>query len=276
MADVDALPGGLPLQDYRIVVTRAEDGADALAELLRGCGARVLELPLLQLRPPHDPTPLRSAAAQLPDYDWVVFTSANAVRALGAALPGRSTSLPRPRWVAVVGDATARAVVQELGWRVDAVPVGFVGDRIAAAMAAVTPLAGRSVLWPRAAGARMALRDDLEQAGARLNAPEAYRTEPLPEAAAELACRIAAAEVDVVTFTSPSSVRCYAATGADTGAACVAVIGPSTAAAATAAGIPVHVLPQQHTFRGLVEELTRRLAGRGGLATEGTERKQET
>jgi uroporphyrinogen-III synthase len=273
---VTADTGAAPLRGQRIVVTRADDGAGTLAELLRERGARVLELPLIRMLPPLDLAPLHAAAARLPDYDWVVFTSATAVRVLRAAQPPASGQAARPRWVAAVGDATARAVRKELGWSVDAVPASFAGDQLAAAMAAVASLPGRSVLWPRAAGARLALRQHLEAAGARLDAPEAYRTEAVPNGAAELARRVAAGEVDVVVFTSPSAVQCYAATGTGPGAACVAVIGPSTAAAATAAGIPVHIQPQEHTFRGLVEELTRQLARhRGRSAADRTERTHE-
>jgi uroporphyrinogen-III synthase len=175
----------------------------------------------------------------------------------------------RPRRIAAVGSATARAVAEELGWAVDTVPAAFTGDQIAVAMAAVSPLSGRSVLWPRAAAARAVLRQALEAAGARLDAPEAYRSEPLREAAAELARRVAAGEADAITFTSPAAVRCYAETGASTGAACVAVIGPTTAAAARAAGLRVHVQPEEHTFPALVEELVRHLAGaRGEAAAE--------
>jgi uroporphyrinogen III methyltransferase / synthase len=262
----DRLP---PLHDRCVVVTRAEEGADALAELLRERGARVLELPLIRLLPPHDPTALQHAVAQLSRYDWLVFTSANAVRAFRGALPRGSGAVVRPRRIAAVGSATARAVADELGWAVDAVPAAFTGDHVAVAMAAVSPLAGRSILWPRAAAARAVLRQDLEAAGARLDAPEAYRSEPLREAAAELARRVAAGEVDAITFTSPSAVRCYAETGAGTGAACVAVIGPTTAATARAAGLPVHVQPEEHTFPALVEELVRHLAGaRGEAAAE--------
>lgn len=259
----------LPLEDCRIVVTRAEDAAGALAQLLRERGARVLELPLVRLLPPHDPLPLQQAAAQLARYDWIVFTSANAVRAFRAALPGGGEAVVAPRWIAAVGSATARAVADELGWAVTAVPAVFTGDAVTAAMAAVTPLAGRSVLWPRAAAARAVLREQLQAAGARLDAPEAYRTEPLPDTASELARRLAAGEVDAVTFTSPAALRCYAETGAGTGAACVAVIGPATATAAHAAGIPVHVQPAEHTFPALVEALTRYLLrARGEAAAE--------
>jgi uroporphyrinogen III methyltransferase / synthase len=268
--------GSLPLHGRCIVVTRAEEGGSALTELLRERGARVLELPLIRVLPPLDPAPLEAAAARLSSYDWVVFTSATAVRAFRAVLLRAGSPEARPRWAAAVGSATARAVAGELGWSVDAVPDEFSGAHLTSAISAVASVAGRSVLWPRAAGALAAVRHDLEAAGARLDAPEAYRTEPLPDAAAELAHRIAARDVDAVTFTSPSAVRCYAATAAAVGDVCVAVIGPSTAAAARAAGIRVHIQPQEHTFRGLAEELIRQLAGaRAEAAAKGKDTKHE-
>src|SRR5919204_5970503 len=151
----------LPLQDRQIVVTRAEESGSGLAELLRERGARVIEIPLIRILPPHDPAPLHAAVARLSRYDWVVFTSASAVRALHAALP-RGRAPIRPRRIAAVGPSTARVIMEELGWAVDAMPESFAGSQVAAAMAATAPLAGASIFWPRPADARAGLRGGVD------------------------------------------------------------------------------------------------------------------
>jgi uroporphyrinogen-III synthase len=135
------------------------------------------------------------------------------------------------------------------------VPHTFAGSSLAAAMAATAPLAGARVLWPRAEGARDELAMDLRAAGARLDAPVAYRTIPLPHGAGRLAGLVAAGEIDVVTFAAPSAVRVYAGGGGSAGRAVIAVIGPSTAAAVLDAGMPVHVAPEEHTVAALVDAL---------------------
>ncbi|HEV8631148.1 MAG TPA: uroporphyrinogen-III synthase, partial [Thermoanaerobaculia bacterium] len=95
-----------PLHGRRVVVTRAEHQAEGLAAALAAAGATVERLPLLAVLPPEDPAPLAAAAASLASYRWVVFTSANAVRALFGALDER---WPDGVAVAAIGDATDEA-----------------------------------------------------------------------------------------------------------------------------------------------------------------------
>jgi uroporphyrinogen-III synthase len=246
---------GSGLVGRRVAVTRPGDGpgADPLASLLEHAGARVLHAPLIRIVPPADPAPLLAAAASVRDYEWVVFTSATAVRALGgcAGFSPRDT----PGRVAAVGAATAAAVQGVLGWSVDAVPDEFTGDRLVKAMEDVAVVRGTRVLWPRAEAARDTLALDLTRAGALLDQPVAYRTLTDPAAAADLADLARRGAVDALIFTSPSAIRCFAAASGQAGGACIAVIGPTTAAAARGHGLPVHVEPVQHTFPMLVQAL---------------------
>jgi len=82
-----------PLRGLRVVVTRAEHQAGGLAEAFTAAGATVELLPLLEVIPPADPRPLERAASELALYDWLVFTSSNAVEAFlpltGGSVPGR-------------------------------------------------------------------------------------------------------------------------------------------------------------------------------------------
>jgi uroporphyrinogen-III synthase len=252
-----------PLHGRRVAVTRPAADADQLAMLLRLNGAVPVILPLVGVEAAADLAPLAAAISRLPTYDWVVFTSANAVRMVQAELRrSRAAAGLRPRRTAAVGPATAKAVIDLLGWSVDVVPDDFIGAALPAAMVAVAPLRGSSVLWPRAAAAQDALPRELAAAGAMVDAPVAYRTVARVDAARELARLLNEAALDVVTFTSPSAVNCLASISTETGAAVVAVIGASTAAAARQKGLPVHVEPGQHTIPGLVDALSEYLRRR--------------
>jgi uroporphyrinogen-III synthase len=253
--DGGVVSDGGALSGYRIAVTRPEAGAACLADALVACGAEPVLLPLVRTVPAADPAPLLDAAGAIRRYDWIVMTSATAARGLRDALAtaGAGDKAAATR-VAVVGAATARVVEDVLGWRVDAMPAQYTGSALTVAMAAVAPLAGARVLWPRAREARDELPRDLLAAGAILDAPEAYRTESLPEAAVKIAALGVAGELDGVTLTSPSAAVCLAA-ARPPGSLIVAVIGPSTAEAARQHGLSVHVQPRRHTIPDLVNAL---------------------
>lgn len=248
------------LSGCRVAVTRPPGDTEAMVRL-QELGAEVLTRPLIRIEPPEDPEPLRRAAARLREYDWLAFTSINAVRAFAEAQGGRR--MARPPHVAVVGSATGRAVADVLGWRVAASPSEFTGEALPGAMEAVAgPLAGARVLWPRAAAAREALGLLLRAAGAVVDDPEAYRTIPEMDVAEALALEVAGGEVDAVLFASPSAVEAYTGAGGAAHGACIGVIGPATAAAAQAAGLPVHVQPVVHTVSAMVDALALHYAAR--------------
>ncbi|MEX1183112.1 MAG: uroporphyrinogen-III synthase [Gemmatimonadota bacterium] len=245
--------GGGPLVGRRIAVTRPEASAGELAELLSREGAVPILLPLIRTEPAGDAAPLQAAAARAAGYDWIAFTSGNAVRALAEVLP--AGGIPRHVRIAAIGSATAEVIQAELGRQVDAMPPEFTGRALVAAMTAAAPVRGARVLWPRARDARDDLPSKLRAAGARLDDPEAYRTAPVPGSARELHRLIERGEISAITLTAPSAVRALATAGTDTGAAVVAVIGTSTDEAARAAGLTVHVRAAEHTIPALVHAL---------------------
>lgn len=234
-----------------MAVTRAADDAGELEEQLRVKGAVPVPIPLTRILPAVDDAPLRRALAALDDFDWVVFTSARAVRAI-AGLTSLSSMRPR---VAAVGPATASAVRELIGRDPDIVPSLTTGAAVVPAMLQHHALKGARVLWPRAEQPRAELPRDLVQAGARLEDPVAYRIIPDLEAGSRLARMDAAAEVDVITFTAPSAVDCFASAQSGPIRSVIAVIGPTTAAAARTHGLPVHVAARKPIISALVAAL---------------------
>ncbi|HSJ24046.1 MAG TPA: uroporphyrinogen-III synthase [Longimicrobiales bacterium] len=244
-----------------MAVTRPWQADDPLAGLLQAEGAAPVVVPLVRIAPVDDRTELIAAAGRLEEYDWIVFTSANAVRMMAplvaARAGGSGKAMPH---VAVVGPATAAAVGEMLGWETDAMPPRYTGAVLADAMAAVRPLRGARVLWPRAADAREALPGDLSAAGAIVDAPVTYHTLEDRAGARRLCAMMARGEIDVVTLTSPSAATCLAGTDPQTEGVVIAAIGPSTAEAAMDAGLPVHLVAERHTIPGLVDALRAYLA----------------
>lgn len=238
------------LAGCQVVVTRPADQAEPLAEALRQLGARVRVRPLISIAAPIDPARLRGALARLGDYDWVAFTSANAVRACAAVVPAGSI-WPR---AAAVGPGTARAAA-EAGIQLALVPGRSDGEALARALTAAGAVAGTRVLWPRAREARVAFAAVLRSAGALVDEVECYRTEGDAAAAGALAAELGRDPADVLLFTAPSAVRTFALAAEAQPNAAIAVIGSVTGGAAAAVGWQVEISPADQSIPGLVAAL---------------------
>lgn len=242
-----------PLTDRRVAVTRPLEDAAELEELLRSAGAVPVTVPLTRVLSPEDDTSLRRAIMDVDRFDWIVFTSVRAVRAVAGVQPWPGT---RAR-IAAVGSATAAAVRSLTGADPDVVPPRASGGEIVPAILESGPLRDTTVLWPRAEQPRPELPQALRRAGARVEDPVAYRTVADTAAGVRLARMAADRAVDAITFTAPSAVDCFA-DASDRPVRCViAVIGPVTAAAARTRGLPVHVQAEQPIISALVGALAR-------------------
>lgn len=242
-----------PLDSLRIAVTRPAADADELARLLEAYGACPVLIPLSAIAPPVDDSAFRRSAARLDEYDWIVFTSVNGVRALAAVASWEGTAAR----IAAVGPATAEAVRALGGSEPELVPEPYTGAALAAAMLEHGSMRGAHVLWPRAEQSGDDLPCALRDAGAFLDDPVAYRTVTDGAAAAELARMDEQGEIDVITFTAPSAINAFADAVSGPVHTRIAVIGPVTAAAARARGLRVHVEAEQHIISALVAALAR-------------------
>jgi uroporphyrinogen III methyltransferase/synthase len=253
-----------PLAGKRIVVTRAAAQAGALTQALGEAGAEVLLLPLVEFLEAENTESLDGALRELGSFDWLIFTSANAVRflakrgrELGLLHLGDSKSGPR---VAAVGPATASAAEAE-GFAVDMVPAHHRGSEVAAELIAeLGPrMRGTRVLLPRGNRADDALPSLLKEAGATVTQVIAYRTEESSDADSGLLEEIRRGGVDVITLASPSAF--YALTeliGPETLAriamrTSLAAIGSTTAAAVQEFGRPAPIEAREATPAGMVE-----------------------
>ena len=251
-----------PLFGRRVVVTRSAAQADGLSGRLVAAGALPVEVPVVDVAAPADGgVALAAAAARLGDWDWVAFASPNAVERLADHVrDGRAFGAAG---VAAVGPGTADALRRRLGIVADVVAERSVAEGLVDAM---PPGPGR-VLVPRAAEGRPALADGLRARGFVVDEVEAYRSvavTPPPDAVA------AAAGADAIAFASGSTVRAWvSAVGVPSTPPVIACIGPTTAEAATAAGLHVTAVADPHTLDGLVDALRSALAGTAGTQRAG-------
>jgi uroporphyrinogen-III synthase len=243
------------LTGARVVVTRAVHQAEELVSPLRDRGATVIRLPMIEIAPPADPGPLRRAARDINEYDWIIFSSTNAVAALAEHIePGQGS--PQAQ-IAVVGDAT-RDAVERLGWRVDVVPGEFVAESLIDALSPEA-LRAKRILLPSAAVTRNVIPRALRERGALVDVVEAYRNVMPKEAAAQARAIFSEnALPDWVTFTSSSCVdNLVSAVGTDSlSNVRIASIGPVTSATIRRHGLSVHSEPPEHTIPALVEAMS--------------------
>ena len=258
----------LPLFGRRVLVTRPHEQADAFCRALEEAGAEPVRVPTIRAAPAPACEELAAALARLPSYDFLVFTSANAVRAL-AGLARRAGHPPSGLAAAAlcVGPTTSQAAAAE-GFAVAplAAPAGDAAALLAAVRTAL-PLAGRRLLWPRAAAAGPKLARGLREAGAHVDDVVVYRTEPAPFAAAALAGELAEGSLHALTFASPSAARSFAAgMGPDGMAAArravVAAIGEVTAGALRALELPADAVAARPEPAALVAALASAFARR--------------
>jgi uroporphyrinogen III methyltransferase / synthase len=257
-------PPGRPLSGRTVVVTRTGERARGLVDALERAGATALELPLTrQVDPADGGAALQDAAAAVRDNGWVVVTSVNAAeRFMGALRDARDLG---PVLVAAVGPATADAL-RRAGVEPDFVPAEHSARGLVDDFPAPEGATSRRVLFPCADLAPSTIPEGLGQRGWDVRRVEAYRT--VPRAAPEPALLERVAAADALTFTASSSVRAFLALRTAAGEpvappAHVVCIGPTTAAAARAAGFAGVHEAWGASAEGIVDELVAALGHDG-------------
>jgi len=252
------------LEGAWVVNTRSPKQARELDALLEERGAHLVPYPCIDIAPALDAAPLDRALRQAADgaYDWLVFTSANAVEAVEARLGDLAIPVEQMAraHVAAVGPGTATALKGRLSIVADAYPEEYLAEALADKLVAE---GAQSVLVPQAEQAREALVRILRANGVEVEAVTAYRT-VLGSGGVDVPGLLRSGRLDAVVFASPSAVDNMAARfdrengeWDDLRRVCLACIGPVTSAAVERRGLEVQVLAADHTIPGLVESLER-------------------
>jgi uroporphyrinogen III methyltransferase / synthase len=249
------------LHGKKILVTRPRHQASRFSALLREHGGIPVEVPTIQIAPPSSWEALDQAITALTSYDWLVFTSVNGVQSFFTRLEQQRspTDLQNLKCCAI-GPETAKQL-RARGVRVDVMPTEYRAEAAVEALAAF-PLQGSRILLPRAAAARDVLPQALAARGARVDVVEVYRT-VLPGEALEADVRqlFGQRQIDVVTFTSSSTVTNFAALTPEIELSellrdvLVACIGPITAETVRSYGATPMIVAQDYTIPGLTRAI---------------------
>jgi len=253
-----------PLFGRRVVVTRTREQASDLVAKLEELGAECLEYATIHIEPVADYSVLDQAIADLESYSWLLFTSLNAVtyffkRLYVLGMDSRKLATTK---VAVVGRATGEELLKH-GVRADLIPEKFTGEGLAAALVK-TEVKGTRILLPRALKASEILPETLTDAGASVTIAPTYQNVPPQGRKQELRDQLESGTVDMITFTSSSTVTNFltmldAADEAELhrllDKVSIAAIGPITAETVRDNGLSVDIQPERYTIDDMVQAI---------------------
>jgi uroporphyrinogen-III synthase len=246
----------------RILVTRPQAQAESFVDGLRLAGFEPIYFPLIEIHPIENNTELDQALENLATYDWVIFTSVNGVEVVFDAIAIKALSLKKQfdntLKVAAIGAKTAQALNMR-GVAVDFAPADYVADAI---LPGLGNMHGKRFLLPRAEIARKELPEAILKAGGIVNDIAVYKT--LPTRPGREGLNALKAGVDVITFTSASTVQNFIAVAKQNGLdplslpnnPLFACIGPITEQAAREEGLMNLVTAKEYTSEGLIQILS--------------------
>jgi len=255
-----------PLLGKRIIITRAREQASDLVKRLADQGAECLEFPTINVVAAEDTGPLDAAIGNLSAYDWIVFTSVNGVKFFFERLfeSGRDVRALNRLRTAAIGPVTAEKLRSQ-GLISDIIPETYRAEAVVAAFRK-EDLKGKKVLLPRAAEARPVLPVELRKMGAEVDEVTVYHTENVKDNADELIEQLAAKTIDLITFTSSSTVKNFKALLPPDNfkdlmeGVTVASIGPITSDTAADSGFDVHITAGTYTIPGLCDAILKYFA----------------
>jgi uroporphyrinogen-III synthase len=248
----------------RVLVTRPRKDADEFAAALQAIGAEAVFFPTIAIQPIVDTTLLDRALSRLNCYDWLVFTSANAVDVVLERLADLDIpAIPHNLRVAAVGPKTA-ARLMAANIHPEFVPEKYIAEAVVPGLG---DLYGRWVLLPMADIAHDTLPQAIQAADGIAHVITAYHT--VTEIENIDIESLFASGLDVITFTSGSSARGFLSllkgTSLDAlslpGEPLIACIGPKTARVAQEAGLRVDVIAETHTIQSLVDAIAAKVSG---------------
>lgn len=262
-----------PLAGVTVLVTRAGAQAYGLVQQIESVGGRVVELPTIQIEPPEDFAVFDAAIKKIETYDWLIFTSVNSVAPFLARLrhSGKGASAVASLQVGAIGPETAKRL-ESAGIRASLVPARYQAEGI---LDAISPssMKGRHVLIPRAAQAREVLPETLRAWGAVVDVVVAYRT-GLPNIdVGPVEKLLRQGMIDVITFTSSSTVRNFVLLFEGRNLAeiarksIIACIGPITARTAEEAGCRPAIVAEEFTTAGLTGAIVAHFRAKTRAAT---------
>jgi uroporphyrinogen III methyltransferase / synthase len=250
-----------PLHGRRVLITRARHQVDPFRRELVDLGAAVIEVPTLEIKPLPTDERVRNAIKNLERTALVIFASANAVDIFFQMLFGTGSDARalHASKLCAIGQETAESLDRH-GLRAELVTSEYTAEGLAKALEG-WEMKGMRVLVPRAEVARDALPSLLANRGAEVEILPVYRAVCPPDAGPALLQLFNAEGVDVITFTSSSTVYNFVRAfpedrlPAILGDAEIACMGPVTADTARKLGLAVAIIAREYTTHGLVQAI---------------------
>jgi len=249
-----------PLFGKSIVVTRDRRGnADFAARIIQQ-GGNPVEFEAIEIKPLTQTNQFLQALTKIPDYDWIILTSANGVAIFFDSLRNlaKDARVFASAKIAAIGTQTANRLNQ-FGIRPDFVPGIFTGKELGSQLIGHTNLKGKKILLLRSQLASNELVDILQQAGARVDNVPIYTAVTTKSDCAWLTEKISSGAIDWLTFTSPSCVRAFVDQVppdlVNAGNVKVASIGPVTSEQLKELGVKIDVQAAEHTIDGLLSTI---------------------
>jgi len=267
-----------PLFGKRVIVTRSREQASDFSVLLEKNGAEAIEFPTIETVPPKEwkevdraiknlstppPRPRKGGRKKVGGcyYDWAIFTSVNGVKYFTERLKKQGKDIRELKGVKIcaIGPATAKAI-EDLGIRVDLLPKEYRAEAIIKGLSK-SRIKGKRFLLPRALKAREALPEEIKKLGGKVDVVATYRTIKPKGKTDEIRKMFKEKKIDVVTFTSSSTVENFVSMfkkGEAHGLlndVVVASIGPITKDTAEGFGIKTDIMPEKYTIPALTEAI---------------------
>ncbi len=255
-----------PLFGKTIIVTRSRDQASEFSEKLISLGANVLEFPTISITNPDNFDPLDKGIKRLESTDWIIFTSVNGVDSFFHRLFNLGGDIRDLKGVKIcaIGPATAERI-KEFRIRVDCQPPKYVAESVVEVFKKIEDLRGKRILMPRADIARSYLPEELQKLGADVTDVVAYKTVVASNGDAAILESLKDGVVDIVTFTSSSTVRNFVKIVGEDNLATFkekvkfASIGPITTKTAEEMDIEVSIKADEYTIPGLTKAIVERV-----------------
>lgn len=237
-----------------VLVTNQGKG---IVKQLEEQGFEPIALPLISIKPSHDVPDIQQVLAGLNSYQWLFFTSKNAVIVFFSFL--KENKLPPSLQIAVVGEKTKQAV-ESYGYYVSFVPSVFDGDTFAREIVDVIQ-EEEKVLFPKGNLAREEITTSLQKHGIYVKDLIVYETSLPTDQQANLVSLLKAQKIHIIVFASSSAVENFVRLLAGTEwrqwiqSVQIACIGPITSQKAIDVGMKPSIVPSTYTFQALVDEL---------------------
>lgn len=242
------------LLNKKVLIPRGKNQAKSFSQLIESVGGIPVEIPLIAFRPIEENQPLQEALEALDTYDWMIFTSNVTVDTFFSFFKlNEGKSLPK---IAVIGKKTEERLVKK-GIKAEFAPTTYVAEAFVEEFLPYIHQGSR-VFIPKGNLARKYIATSLEKQGAIVNEVVIYETYMPVESRDKLAKMLADEQLDILTFTSPSTVDHLMDVVHEYGleqqlkACVIACIGPSTEKKLQAYGLTVHASPKEYTVKEMI------------------------